>query len=144
MKFAKAGAHGGLKMGSSVQKKGKKWARDKISDSQFEENDPNRSQLVTGSAEHRNMIFYVMYLQNPQKNLVALQQFLIPFDIFNFNYEATIEYGIIRSDLERRGTPIGPLDTLIAAHAKSLNCTLETNNEREFRRIGGLHVENWV
>lgn len=81
---------------------------------------------------------------NPQKNLAALQQFLIPFDIFNFNYEATIEYGLIHSDLERKGTPIGPLDTLIAAHAKSLNCTLVTNNEKEFRRIEGLQVENWV
>ena len=80
----------------------------------------------------------------PEKNLAALHQFLIPFEIFNFNYEATIEYGIIRSDLEKKGIPIGPLDMLIAAHAKSLNCILVTNNEKEFRRVGGLQVENWV
>jgi tRNA(fMet)-specific endonuclease VapC len=77
---------------------------------------------------------------NPEKNLAALHQFLIPFEIFNFNYEATVEYGIIRSDLEKNGTPIGPLDMLIAAHAKSLNCVLVTNNEKEFRRVGGLQV----
>jgi tRNA(fMet)-specific endonuclease VapC len=81
---------------------------------------------------------------SPEKNLAALHQFLIPFEIFSFHYEATIEYGIIRSALEKSGMPIGPLDLLIAAHARSLNCILVTNNEREFRRVGGLQVENWV
>jgi tRNA(fMet)-specific endonuclease VapC len=81
---------------------------------------------------------------NPEKNISALNQFLIPFEIFNFDYNATIEYGIIRSSLEKKGTPIGPLDTLIAAHAKSLNYSLVTNNEREFQRVEGLEVENWV
>lgn len=67
-----------------------------------------------------------------QKNQLALQQFLTPFELFDFGNEATIEYGLIRSGLEKKGTLIGPLDTLIAAHAKSLNCILVTNNAREF------------
>jgi tRNA(fMet)-specific endonuclease VapC len=50
----------------------------------------------------------------------------------------------VRTELERAGTPIGPLDTLIAAHALALDLTLATNNEREFQRVGGLHVENWM
>lgn len=79
-----------------------------------------------------------------EKNLAALQQFFIPFDILPFNYSATMEYGIIRAELEAKGTPIGPLDTLIAAHAKSLNYILVTNNEKEFNRVIGLQVENWV
>jgi tRNA(fMet)-specific endonuclease VapC len=79
-----------------------------------------------------------------EKNLAALHQFSIPFDILPFDYNATIEYGIIRADLEKQGTPIGPLDTLIAAHAKSLNYTLVTNNVKEFSRVGGLKLENWV
>ena len=81
---------------------------------------------------------------NPEKNLSALHQFLLAFEIFTFGYDASAEYGKIRSSLEKKGTPIGPLDTLIAAHAKSLHYTLVTNNEREFRRIEGLEVENWV
>jgi tRNA(fMet)-specific endonuclease VapC len=81
---------------------------------------------------------------NPEKNLSALHQFLLAFEIFAFGYDASSEYGKIRSSLEKKGTPIGPLDTLIAAHAKSLNYTLVTNNEREFRRIESLDVENWV
>ena len=80
----------------------------------------------------------------PQKNLSALQQFLIPFTIFDFNYAAATVYGTIRSELERKGTPIGPLDTFIAAHAISLSYTLVTNNEKEFSRVQGLQIENWV
>ena len=80
----------------------------------------------------------------PQKNLSALQQFLMPFNLFDFDYAASVEYGIVRSELELKGTPIGPLDTLIAAHAKSLTYTLVTNNEKEFSRISGLQVENRV
>ena len=79
-----------------------------------------------------------------EKNLAALQQFLIPLEILAFDYAATFEYGIIRSALESAGTPIGPLDTLIAAHAKSSNCILVTNNEREFKRVDGLIIENWA
>jgi tRNA(fMet)-specific endonuclease VapC len=50
----------------------------------------------------------------------------------------------VRQVLERNGTPIGPLDTLIAAHALSMNLPLVTNNQREFRRVPGLKVENWL
>ena len=53
-------------------------------------------------------------------------------------------YGKLREQLEKRGTPIGALDTLIAAHALSLRATLVTNNTREFARVSGLQVENWV
>lgn len=80
----------------------------------------------------------------PLKNSEALKQFLIPFELFQFDYNCAIQYGKIRSDLEQNGTPIGPLDTLIAANALSLNLILVTNNEKEFRRVKGLKIENWV
>jgi tRNA(fMet)-specific endonuclease VapC len=80
----------------------------------------------------------------PDKNSEALDQFLVPLDIIAFDYDATIAYGTIRADLEKKGTPIGPLDTLIAAHALSLDLTLVTNNEKEFNRIVGLKIENWA
>lgn len=79
-----------------------------------------------------------------QKNKVALEQFLLPLEILDFNFAASVEYGKIRSILERNGTPIGPLDTLIAAHAKSEGLTLVTNNEKEFKRVDQLKVENWI
>jgi tRNA(fMet)-specific endonuclease VapC len=67
---------------------------------------------------------------NSEKNLEALSQFLTPFEIANFDFKCTIEYGRIRNNLEKKGTPIGPLDMLIAAHAMSLGVTLVTNNEK--------------
>lgn len=86
----------------------------------------------------------IMKSSNPQKNKEALDKFLTPLEILDFDYFATIAYGIIRANLEKNGTPIGPLDTLIAVHAKSLKLTLVTNNEKEFKRIPGLKIENWT
>jgi tRNA(fMet)-specific endonuclease VapC len=80
----------------------------------------------------------------PEKNMEALKQFLIPFELFQFDYNCAIEYGYIRSGLEKKGALIGPLDMLIAAHAKSLGHILVTNNEKEFKRVEGLQIENWV
>lgn len=80
----------------------------------------------------------------PDRNQIALTDFLEPFAIFDFDSMAAIEYGTIRYDLEKRGMPIGSLDLLIAAHAKSLNLILVTNNESEFRRVANITVENWV
>ncbi len=82
--------------------------------------------------------------QRPEGNLRALEQFLLPLDVVPFGHEAAAAYGRIRAVLERRGTPIGSLDTLIAAHALSLRLTLVTNNLREFERVPGLKLENWV
>ncbi len=80
----------------------------------------------------------------PDKNEQALIEFLLPLEIADFDGTAAIEYGSIRADLEKKGTPIGPLDTLIAAHVKAMGLTLVTNNEKEFIRIQGLKVENWT
>jgi len=81
---------------------------------------------------------------NPEKNRDALEQFLLPIESLDFDMNAAIEYGKIRTYLEKKGTPIGPLDTLIAAHAKSLNVILVTNNTREFSRVPHLSIQNWV
>lgn len=81
---------------------------------------------------------------NPTKNQEALDKFLTPIELIDFDSSATAVYGKIRAGLEKSGTPIGPLDLLIAAHAKSKELTLVTNNEREFDRIPGLRIENWT
>jgi len=80
----------------------------------------------------------------PQRNREALEQFLLPLEILEYDAAAAKHYGDIRSRLEKAGTPIGPLDTLIAAHARSLNARLITNNLGEFRRVPGLKVEDWI
>jgi tRNA(fMet)-specific endonuclease VapC len=80
----------------------------------------------------------------PDRNRVALLEFLSLFAILDFDPMASVEYGRIRTWLESKGRPIGPLDLLLVAQAKSHHLILVTNNEKEFRRIDGLHVENWA
>jgi len=79
-----------------------------------------------------------------EKNFRAIESFLMPFDIVDYDYGASIEYGKIRADLEKKGQVIGGMDMQIAAHAKALNMVLVTNNSKEFIRVNGLEIDNWV
>ncbi|MBD5801075.1 tRNA(fMet)-specific endonuclease VapC [Azoarcus sp. Aa7] len=78
------------------------------------------------------------------RNRSALETFLLPLDVAPFDDRAIWHYAKLRTELERRGTPIGALDTQIAAHALTLGCILVTNNTREFARVDGLALENWT
>lgn len=80
----------------------------------------------------------------PQQNRDALDAFLAPLEILPFNGEAAYRYGQIRAFLEEKGKSIGAMDMLIAAHALSASMTLVTNNTKEFGRIPGLRLENWL
>jgi tRNA(fMet)-specific endonuclease VapC len=79
-----------------------------------------------------------------EKNKMALLEFLTVVDIKHFDENAAREYGIIKKELKDGNCLIGPFDMLIAAHAKALNMILVTNNTKEFERIRGLRIENWV
>ena len=79
-----------------------------------------------------------------RRNMEALQHFLEPLEIADFDTAAAQAYGRLRHSLERNGTPIGPLDIQIASHALALGVSLVTNNIREFARVPGLRLENWV
>ena len=81
---------------------------------------------------------------DPARNEQALLRFLVPLSILPFGAAAASEYGEIRAYLQRQGTPIGPLDMLIAGHAKAENLILVTNNVREFERVPDLEIENWA
>ena len=81
---------------------------------------------------------------SPVKTLRLIENFLGPLTMVEFTSADAIAYATIRARLERAGTPIGPLDTLIAAQALARGLTVVSNNEREFRRVAGLGVENWL
>lgn len=82
--------------------------------------------------------------QAVERNRIALTLFLSSISILPFDYYAAEEYGKIRADLEHKGTPIGPMDMLIAGHARSEKLILVTNNTREFLRVEGLDVVDWT
>lgn len=100
--------------------------------------------IAVSSITAAELYFGARKSQRPARNEQALEQFLLPLEIVRFDLEAAMAYGRVRAALERRGTPIGPLDTLIAAHAVSLGLTLVTNNIREFERVPNLELDNWV
>jgi len=79
-----------------------------------------------------------------EQNKIALIAFLSNLEVLSFDEYAAMEYGKIRLALQKNGTIIGHNDLLISAHALSLDAILVTNNEREFKRVEGLRVENWV
>ena len=78
-----------------------------------------------------------------EHNLDVLRRFFEPFGSVVFDDRAAEEYGIIRADLERAGTPIGPNDLLIAAQARSRDLTLVSFDRREFGRVGGLRLADF-
>ena len=82
--------------------------------------------------------------EHQEKNRNSLSQFLAIIDVLDFDVDAAHTYGDIRASLQRKGQLIGPLDLLIAAHAKSKGLILVTNNTDEFSRVDGLSLENWV
>ncbi len=107
----------------------------------LQEHDP--SEICISSVTYAELVHGVEKSQSIEKNRVALALLLAGIEIMDFDSYAAESYGKIRADLEKAGKPIGPLDMLIAGHAKSLGCTVVTNNTREFMRVNGLQLENW-
>jgi tRNA(fMet)-specific endonuclease VapC len=81
------------------------------------------------------------YVEDNVRRLNALSELI---EVLTFDKKAAMVYGDVRSDLEKRGLVIGSNDLFIVAHAMSLGLTLVTNNQREFSRVNGLKIENWV
>jgi tRNA(fMet)-specific endonuclease VapC len=89
-------------------------------------------------------LLYGAKKKGSKKLIKIVDLFLNSFDIYNFDKKAAIEYSKIRVNLEQQGLIIGAYDLQIAAHAKSLSAILVTNNIKEFSRINGLRLENWI
>ena len=81
---------------------------------------------------------------NPERNLADIEGFAARLEVLKYDQDASIHTGQLRAELARAGTPIGPYDHMIAGHARSQGLILVTNNRREFDRVPGLRVEDWV
>ena len=108
----------------------------------LQEHDP--AEICISSITYAELIHGVEKSQAIEKNRLALALLLSNIEILDFDSKAADEYGKIRADLEKKGTPIGPLDMMIAGHAKSLNYTVVTNNIGEFKRVVDLKIDNWA
>ncbi len=100
--------------------------------------------VCVSSVTYAELVHGVEKSKTVDKNRVALAMLLANIEILDFGVDAANTYGKIRADLEKKGTPIGPLDMMIAGHAQSLGYILVTNNVKEFSRVNNLSIENWV
>jgi tRNA(fMet)-specific endonuclease VapC len=101
-------------------------------------------QVGVSSISLAELRFGVAQSARSAENESVLDEFMRPLEVAAFDRDAAVAYGPLRHQLVALGTPIGPLDTLIAAHALALDVTLVTHNTKEFRRVKGLHVEDWL
>lgn len=104
----------------------------------------NPDEICISAVTYAELVHGVEKSKAVERNRLALTILLSNIEILDFDMKAAEEYGRIRADLEKKGTPIGPLDMMIAGHAKSLGYTAVTNNVGEFKRVEGLQYENWV
>ena len=104
----------------------------------------NPDEICISAVTYAELVHGVEKSKAVERNRLALTILLSNIEIPDFDMNAAEEYGRIRADLEKKGTPIGPLDMMIAGHAKSLGYTVVTNNVGEFKRVEGLQHENWV
>lgn len=108
----------------------------------LQEHEPE--EICISSVTYAELVHGVEKSKAIEKNRLALALLLANIEIMNFDSLAAESYGKVRADLEKNGTPIGPLDMMIAGHAKSLGYTIVTNNTKEFNKVKGLKLENWV
>lgn len=104
----------------------------------------NLGEVGISSITLAELRFGVAKSLHKHKNHQALNEFILPLEILPFDGNAADCYGEIRASLQKKGTPIGALDMMIAAHTLSLNAILVTNNVKEFKRVNHLKIENWA
>ncbi len=100
--------------------------------------------VYVSSVTYADLVHGVEKSAAVEKNRLALSMLLANIEILDFDVDAADCYGKIRADLEKKGTPIGPLDMMIAGHAQSRGYTVVTNNVKEFSRVSNLKIENWA
>ena len=109
---------------------------------ELQKHDP--SEVCISSVTYAELVHGVEKSAAVEKNRIALSLLLANIDVLDFDVKAADCYGKIRAGLEKKGTPIGPLDMMIAGHAQSLGYTVVTNNVKEFERVQDLLIVNWT
>jgi tRNA(fMet)-specific endonuclease VapC len=100
--------------------------------------------MCISSITYMELVYGAERSSNPERNLTSLEGLIARIDVLPLGDSAAVHAGQIRAELAKLGMPIGPYDQLIAGHARSLGLVLVTNNEKEFSRVSGLRLENWV
>ena len=102
------------------------------------------NQMAISAVTLGELIYGAEKSTQPQRNLADIKSMAARLEVLPFDEMAAVHFGQVRAELAREGTPIGPYDQMIAGHARSLGLILVTNNTKEFIRVLGLRLENWV
>lgn len=101
-------------------------------------------QLCISTVTLMELVYGAEKSASPEKNLSVVEGFAARLEVLEYDSSAAYHSGQLRSELAKAGTPIGPFDQMIAGHARSKGLILVTNNLREFNRVPGLRVEDWI
>lgn len=101
-------------------------------------------QMCISSITYMELVFGAERSSDPERNLRNLEGFVARMDVLPYEEGAAIHTGQIRAELAKLGTPIGPYDQMIAGHARSQGLIVVTSNTKEFERVSGLRIEDWV
>lgn len=101
-------------------------------------------QLCISTVTLMELVYGAEKSASPEKNLNVVEGFAARLEVLEYDSSAAYHSGQLRNELAKAGTPIGPFDQMIAGHARSKGLILVTNNLREFNRVPGLRVEDWI
>ncbi|MEE8056622.1 MAG: tRNA(fMet)-specific endonuclease VapC [Pseudomonadales bacterium] len=101
-------------------------------------------QMCISTVTLMELIYGAEKSSNPERNLRDIEGFAARLDVLSYDDEAASHSGQLRAELAKAGKPIGPYDQMIAGHARSRGLVLVTNNGREFERVPGLRLDNWI
>ncbi len=104
----------------------------------------HHGQLCISTITLMELIYGAEKSAAPERNLSVIEGFAARLEVLNYDSHAAAHSGQLRAELARAGTPVGPYDQMIAGHARSLGLVLVSNNLREFQRVPGLRVEDWL
>lgn len=110
--------------------------------SRFEQYDVG--DIAISSITLSELVFGIEKSKYKEQNSKALQNFLIPLEVLSFGYKQSLVYGKLRANLEKNKNLIDSMEMLIASHALSLDIVLVTNNEKNFKKVPNLKIENWI
>lgn len=101
-------------------------------------------QMAISTISVGELIYGAERSAKPEQNLADIEGLIARLEVLDFDTKAAKHFGEIRAELYAQGKPIGPYDMMLAGHARSQGLIMVTNNEKEFERVGGLRLENWV
>lgn len=104
----------------------------------------HENQMCISAVTKGELIYGAERSSRPERNLIDIEGLMARLEVAPFEDHASEHFGQLRAELYRIGQPIGPYDMMIAGHARAMGLILVTNNMKEFERVPGLRVENWV